>query len=78
MKPKTMTKEEFTELVHTVGDSLPKGYGFMLMVFPSEDIKKHDQQLRYSANCDRKTTVAVMKEWLIQRGFDEDWMRDKD
>ena len=71
-----VTKSQMKHLCQIVDEFLPNKHGFIIFTFPTGDAP--DRRTRYSSNCSRKDTVNLIKEWMIERGYDEDWMRDVD
>ena len=69
-----MDESELNSLASHIDRCLPKGMGFFLLVAPTGDVP--DRRSQYVSNCSRKDIINVMKEWLIQCGHEEDWMKD--
>lgn len=68
-----MDREFLKEAAHAVKAKLPDNYGFILLATPLEG--QGDKRLVYIANIQREDVVAMLKEWLLQAGAAEDWMR---
>ena len=71
-----ISEKEMNQLCNIITEFLPDKHGFIVFTFPTGDAK--DRQLRYASNANRKDAVNCLKEWMIQRGYDEDWMRHSD
>lgn len=50
---------------------LPDNHGFILLVAPYGD----GGRLRYIASIERPCAIAMLKEFLIRAGAEEDWMK---
>lgn len=74
--PREVSPEDMERLARLVDEFLPIGHGFIVFAFPMGDAE--DGRLRYVSNAKREDAVACLKEWMIQRGFDEEWMRHHD
>lgn len=52
---------------------LPDNYGFILLAAPFN--QEGDGRLVYASNVQRKAAIAMLKEWLLKCGAEEDWMQ---
>ena len=73
---KRVSEKQINRLCQIVEEFLPAKHGFIVFAFPTEDAP--DRYLRYASNCSIEDTVVMLKEWMLKRGYDEDWMRDTD
>lgn len=71
--PADVTPEQVQRLCQIISEFLPPKHGFIVFMAPTGDAP--DRRLRYASNLKREDAVRALKEWMIQRGFDEDWMR---
>jgi len=71
-----ITEEDMRQLCNLISGFLPDKHGFIVFTFPHGSAK--DRRMRYASNTNRKDAVNALKEWMIQRGYDEDWMRHTD
>ena len=69
-----MTEEELNLLAMNIEKYIPEDMGFFLLVAPTGDAPQ-TKRSQYVSNCDRESAISVMKEWLIQCGHEEDWMK---
>ena len=79
MKDNELTKEEFESKVEQIaafaGKSLPKNVGFFFMAVPFADGKNEPLPANYTTNIKRAGVIAMLKEFMIECGHEEDWMR---
>lgn len=75
-KPPDVTPEQVQRLCQIISEFLPPKHGFIVFMCPTGDAP--DRRMRYASNLKREQAVAGLKEWMIQRGFDENWMRHHD
>lgn len=68
-----VSTEDIQRLCQIVEEFLPPEHGFIVFAFPTGDNVK-DPYMRYASNCQRESVIVALKEWMIQRGFHEDWM----
>lgn len=63
--------------MNSIGESiesrLPEGHGFFVLVFPF--VKGENVRANYCSNGDREGVLNAMKEFLIECGHGEDWMK---
>jgi len=70
------TAEQIQIYCQQLTEFLPTDYGFIFFAFPTGD--GDDHRVLYASNVEREDAVNAIKEWMIKRGLDEDWMRDSD
>lgn len=78
---KVVSTDDINRLCQIVDEFLPPHHGFIIFAFPtakSQQSDDSDEHLRYASNCNRKDAVNALKSWMIQRGYDENWMRHDD
>jgi len=68
-----MDKEYLKLAAKAVEEKLPDNHGFILLVAPFGE--GENNRLAYISSMRREDAVNVMKEWLIQAGADDDWMK---
>lgn len=68
----TMDKEYLKEAAKAVHAKLPDHHGFILIAVPHAG---GDGRLKYISSLKREDAVNVLKEWLINCGHEEDWMK---
>lgn len=68
-----MDREFVRLMAEAVQARIPDGYGFVVMAFPFGE--GGTGRLVYASNAERADVVNLLKEWLIQCGAEEDWMR---
>lgn len=66
-----MDKNYLADMAKTLQDRLPDNHGFILLAFEFSP----GGRLYYTANCDRVDAINCLKEFLIQAGAEEDWMK---
>lgn len=66
-----MDKEYLREAARAIEARLPDNHGFILLVAPYGE----DGRLRYIASVERASAIAMLKEFLIRAGAEEDWMK---
>lgn len=66
-----MDKEYLKLACKAVEKHLPDNHGFILLTFPFGV----EGRVAYSSNGDRKDCIAMMKEFLIRTGNEEEWMK---
>jgi hypothetical protein len=64
-------REYLRETARLIEARLPDNYGFICLAFPFGE----GGRLFYTSNARREDAVAALKEWLIQAGGEEEWMR---
>lgn len=69
---KVMDKEFLKRAAKRVELELPDGYGFVLLASPFGD---GEHRLVYTSNIQREDAIALLKEFLINAGAAEDWMK---
>jgi len=68
----TQDKRYLQLAAEAVHDKLPDHHGFILMAVPFEG---GDGRLKYISSLKREDAITVLKEWLINCGHKEDWMK---
>lgn len=66
-------KEYLTLAARAVSDRIPDNHGFLLLVTPNTN--DGEERVHYISTLDRKTTINLLKEFMIQCGHEEDWMK---
>jgi len=66
------TQMVLQELASIIKAALPPTHGFFLLTFEHET---ETSQANYVSDSRREDVICAMKEWLIQCGHKEDWMR---
>lgn len=66
-------KQYLQDAAEAIHATLPDHEGFILLAIPIKG--QGDNRLKYISNLQREDAVNVMKEWLIQSGYGEDWMK---
>jgi len=61
-------------VAEAVSNSLPDGFGFIVLAFPTEGIQD-DPRVAYASNCKREDCIKVLKNFLFMAGEAEDWMK---
>ena len=67
-----MDKQYLTKAARAVEATLPDNHGFILMVMP---FNTRDARLAYISSMVREDAINILKEWLINCGHEEDWMK---
>jgi hypothetical protein len=65
-------KQYLKEAAKAVNAKLPDNHGFILMAMP---FNTKEARLAYISNMDRADAINVLKEWLMNCGHEEDWMK---
>ena len=65
-------KQYLIEAAKAVEAKLPDHHGFILMAIPREG---GDGRLKYISSLKREDAINVLKEWLINCGHEEEWMK---
>lgn len=65
-------KDSMQGIGKVIESKLPKEFGFFVFVFP---FNSQDGRSNYCSNAERKDVINAMKEFLIQGGHEEDWMK---
>lgn len=68
-----MDRNYLREAAEVMKAKLPDNYGFILLAFPFNG--EGDNRLVYISNAQRADAIACVKEWLLQAGAAEDWMK---
>lgn len=68
-----MDREYLREMARLLEAKLPDNHGFILLTFPFGD--DPGNRLNYTSNARREDAINVLKEFLIQAGHAEDWMK---
>jgi len=63
------TMQRIGKAVHS---QLPDGWGFFVLVFPFKD---KSGRANYCSNGEHNDVINVMKEFLIEAGHKDDWMK---
>jgi hypothetical protein len=58
--------------------SLPDNQGFLLLTVPFKQEDPEQNRVAYVSNVERKEAIALMKEFLIRCGEEEEWMKHLD
>lgn len=66
-------KDYLRQMAKLVEAKLPDNHGFILLTFPFGD--DPDSRMTYTSNAQRSDCINALKEFLIQAGAKEDWMR---
>lgn len=74
MATQAITNKQLNEMAFRVDEFMPEGHCFIILAFPTGD--DPNRQLRYASSARREDAVNTMKEWLIQAGHEEDWMKE--
>jgi len=64
-------KEYLREIAKLVEAKLPDNHGFIVFAFPFGG----GGRMFYMSNAQRADAVAALKEWLIQAGGEEEWLK---
>jgi len=67
-----LMRKKILEVAETIKKMIPSGFGFFVIVFPFGDSKG---RANYTSNAKREDIIKCMKEFLIQSGHEEDWMK---
>lgn len=70
----TVSTAQIRRLCGIIEEFLPEGHGFIVLAAPVGEAA--DARLRYASNLRREDAIATMKEWLIQAGGAEEWMKN--
>jgi hypothetical protein len=68
-----MDKEYLEAAADAIQAKLPDNHGFILLATPFGE--SENNRLTYISNLRREDAIRVLKEWLIQAGGAEEWMK---
>ena len=71
----SLDKQYLRDCAKMVDDRLPDNHGFILLTFPFGEHAPGSARVTYTSNANRQDAIAAMKEFIIQAGGGEDWMR---
>jgi hypothetical protein len=73
---KPQDKQYLQEMCRVLDSKLPDNYGFIVLAFPFGESPRN--RMIYASNAKRQDAIAALKEWMIQCGAEEDWMKHLD